>query len=70
MRCQWIVCRTMQPDPGGQRRWDRAYQEVLTWTTGQTVVPAGAPRGPDAPEAGHEGGALCSRIDAAPGPDG
>ncbi len=21
MRCQWIVRRTMQPAPGGQRRW-------------------------------------------------
>ena len=31
MRCQWSVRRTMQPTPEGQRRWDRAYQEVLAW---------------------------------------
>ena len=34
MRCQWIVRRTMRPTPEGQRRWDRAYQEVLAWTEG------------------------------------
>ena len=32
MRCQWIVRRTMQPEPDGRRRWDRAYQDVLSWT--------------------------------------
>ena len=65
MRCQWTVRRTARPAPGGQRRWDRAYQEVLAWTEG----PA---RAPGAREAGHEGGALRSRVDAAPsgGPDG
>jgi hypothetical protein len=46
MRCQWIVRRMMQPDPDAQRRWDRAYQEVLAWTTALAVAPAGALRGP------------------------
>ena len=32
MRRQWMVRRTMQPSPDGRRRWDRAYQELLTWT--------------------------------------
>src|SRR4051794_26518006 len=72
MRCQWIVRRTMQPAPGGQRRWDRAYQEVLAWMKGPADEPVGASRGPGAREAGHEGGALRSCVDAAPGagPDG
>ena len=72
MRCQWIVRRTMRPDADGQRRWDRAYQEVLAWTRGMAVAPAVASRGPGAPEDGHEGGALCPGFDAAPGagPDG
>src|SRR5215212_8338968 len=72
MRCQWIVRRTMQPAPGGQRRWDRAYQEVLAWMEGPADKPVGASRGPGAREAGHEGGALRSCVDAAPGagPDG
>src|SRR5918997_4781007 len=72
MRCQWTVRRTMRPDPDGQRRWDRAYQEVLPWTRVQAVAPAGASRGPGAREDGHEGGALRPGIDAAAsaGPDG
>jgi hypothetical protein len=32
MRRQWSVRRTRQPEPDEQRRWDRAYQEVLAWT--------------------------------------
>ncbi len=54
MRCQWIVCRTMLPGPYGQRRWDRAYQEVLAWTTALAVAPAGALHGPGVREDGHE----------------
>ena len=46
MRCQWIVRRTMQPAPGGQRRWDRAYQEMLAWMEGPADEPVGASRGP------------------------
>jgi len=38
MRCRWIVRRTMRPTPEGQRRWDRAYQEVLAWTEGPVPV--------------------------------
>ena len=65
MRCRWTVRRTMRPDPDGRSRWDRAYQEVLAWTEG----PA---RDPALREAGREGGAPRSRVDAAPGagPDG
>jgi hypothetical protein len=59
MRCQWIVRRTMRPDPDGQRRWDRAYRDVLSWTKEQAVASAGASHGPGAREDGHEGGALC-----------
>src|SRR5215203_5413416 len=72
MRCQWTVRRTMRPTPEGQRRWDRAYQELLAWTEGPADGPAGASRSPGAREAGHEGGALRARVDAAPsaGPDG
>jgi hypothetical protein len=33
MRRQWIVRRTTQQEPDGQRRWDRAYQEMLSWTS-------------------------------------
>ena len=36
-RRQWIVRRTMQQDPDGQRRWDRAYQALLTWSSAASV---------------------------------
>ena len=48
MRCQWTVRRTMRSDPDGQRRWDRAYQEVLAWTKEMGVESADASRGPGA----------------------
>jgi hypothetical protein len=32
----------MQPDLDGQRRWDRAYQEVLAWTKEMAVASAGS----------------------------
>lgn len=32
MQRQWKVRRIMQPSPDGQRRWDRAYQELLAWS--------------------------------------
>src|SRR5919107_2468096 len=72
MRCQWTVRRTTRPAPEGHRRWDRAYQGVLAWTEGPADEPVGTSRGPGARETGHEGGALRSRVDAAPGagPDG
>jgi hypothetical protein len=67
MRCQWMVRRTMQPAPEGQRRWDRAYQEVLTWREERTDKAVGVARGPGARGDGHEGGPLCPGIDAASG---
>src|SRR6059058_2768312 len=67
MRCRWTVPRTMQPDPDGRRRWDRAYQEVLTWTEGLADEPAGVSPDPGAREDGHESGALCPRCLALPG---
>src|SRR3954469_16468178 len=62
MRCQWMVRRTMQRAPEGQRRWDRAYREVLAWMEGPADEPVGASRRPGAREAGHEGGALYARV--------
>lgn len=76
MPCQWIVRRTTRPDPDGQRRWDRAYLEVLAWTEQQSSSPAGVPagelRGHGVREDGHESGALRPRVDtaASTGPNG
>jgi hypothetical protein len=67
MRRQWTVRRTRQPEPDGQRRWDRAYQELLAWTRAgsgderrDAVVP-----GPSDLEVKHESGSLCPRLDTA-----
>jgi hypothetical protein len=38
MRRQWSVRRTRQLEPDGQRRLDRAYQEVLAWTEEAAVA--------------------------------
>ena len=29
MKRQWRVCRQVKEHPDGQRRWDRAYQNLL-----------------------------------------
>src|SRR5918911_3625478 len=67
MPCRWIVRRATRPDPDGQRRWDRAYLAVLAWTEVPAGVAAGGSHGRGAREDGHEGGALCPRLDAASG---
>ena len=33
MKQQWRTRRQTLPQPDGQRRWDRAYQLLLEWTT-------------------------------------
>ena len=38
MKQQWRTRRQVLPQPDGQRRWDRAYQLLLEWTT-PTVRP-------------------------------
>jgi hypothetical protein len=67
MPCRWVVRRTTRPDPDGQRRWDRAYLEVLAWTEEPAGAPADGSRGLGVREGGHESGALCPRVDTAPG---
>jgi hypothetical protein len=67
MRCQWTVCRTMQPDPDGQRRWDRAYQNILAWTAGIAEGCSGVSAAPNVQEDGHESGPLRPGVDTASG---
>src|SRR5438309_12124112 len=74
MRRQWIVCRTRQPEPDGQRRWDRAYQELLAWThagSHDEQRDAAVPEPSDL-EVKSESGSLCPCLDttAGPSPDG
>ena len=44
MERQWRIRRQQLAMPDGQRRWDRAYQHLVSWTLPSTpspVVPAG-----------------------------
>ncbi len=64
---EWQVRRGLQPHPDGQRRWDRAYQQLMAWTRPQSVaVLAGLE--PPAREVGHEDRALCTCLHPTPGP--
>jgi hypothetical protein len=67
MRRQWTVRRTRQPEPDGQRRWDRAYQELLAWTrvgcSGE-AHDAAVPE-PSDPEVKKESSFICPCLDTA-----
>ena len=69
MRREWIVRRTMQQDPDGQHRWDRAYQELLTWTSVGLgdEAPAAAVQEPPHQEVNPENCVLCPRLATASG---
>jgi hypothetical protein len=60
----WQIRREVAAQPDGQRRWDRAYQLLLTWTTPQPIV-ATAPAGQ---EGDHECGGLRAGVESETGP--
>ena len=69
MRRQWIVRRTMQQDLDGQRRWDRAYQELTAWTSvgsGEEALDAAAQEPPPLEEH-YESCLICACLDATSG---
>src|SRR4051812_47606188 len=74
MRRQWTVRRTRQPEPDGQRRWDRAYQELLAGTRAGSGDEGRADVGPEPSdlEVKNESSSLGPRLDTAPSasPDG
>ena len=69
MRRQWIVRRTRQPEPDGQRRWDRAYQELLAWTRAGSDAGAhdDVVREPSDPEVKNENRSVCPCLDPTTG---
>ena len=71
MRRHWRLRREVLAAPGGQQRWDRAYQALLSWTEPATVAPipaTNAPRvGAHEVEVGHGRSDLRAGIDAAAG---
>lgn len=51
----------------GQRRWDRAYQALLTWTCTDEVCPTTVGRARVGKERDDAGRDLCAGVDTAPG---
>jgi hypothetical protein len=75
MKRQWRTRRQTLPQSDGQRRWDRAYQLLLEWTTPREIAMATADPSAVPPvaalhsnqEVEHAGGAVCTRLDPATG---
>lgn len=69
MKRQWRVRRELQAALDGQRRWDRAYQELLAWTCPDGAAPmmvVGERVGKERDDAGRD---LWAGVDAPPGAD-
>lgn len=75
MKRQWRTRRQVLPQPDGQRRWDRAYQLLLAWTTPSEAANATADPPPvplvaalrSTQEVEHAGCHVCARLDPATG---
>jgi len=75
MKRQWRTRRQTLPQPDGQRRWDRAYQLLLEWTTPCETASATSDPSPvstvapllSTQEVEHAGGPVCARLDPATG---
>ncbi len=68
MKRDWHIRRELLATPDGQRRWDRAYQALLTRAGTDGVAPTmvvGARAGKERDDAGRD---LRAGVDAAAGP--
>jgi hypothetical protein len=70
MKHRWEVRRQLNPASDGQRRWDRAYQLLLQWTTSTSGEPANKATAGSCSrqEEHHENCSLPAGFDSAPGP--
>ena len=65
---QWKSTRQFLERPDAQRRWDQAYQSLMSWTQGPTPSPV-AEVAQATQEESDENSRLCSRLDPAPDSD-
>ena len=65
-RRRWWVRRDTVATLDGHRRWDRAYQSLLTWTAASPATRAGRDASVTQ-EAGHERGRVRAGLDVATG---
>lgn len=65
---QWKTTRYLVEQPDAQRRWDQAYQCLMSWTPGPT--PSSVAKVVQAQqEESDENSRLRARLDPAPDPD-
>ncbi len=67
MKRQWRIRRDLLAIPDGDRRWDRAYQELLNWTRPDVAAPTMLASEREAREVGHASSDLRAGLDAAAG---
>jgi len=64
MKRDWRIRRELLARPDGDRRWDRAYQELLLWTDPALATPTPGQVEREQADACRD---LCAGIDAAAG---
>jgi hypothetical protein len=67
MKRDWHMRRELLATPDGQRRWDRAYRALLTWTCADDAAPALVVSKRVSEEWDDAGGDRCTGVDAAAG---
>ena len=67
MRRHWRIRREVRATPDGDRRWDRAYQELLTWTRPGVAAATILVSEREAREVAHARSDLRTGLDAAAG---
>ena len=67
MKRDWHIRRELLATPDGQRRWDRAYQDLLTWTCPDGAAPTMVVGECVGKERDDAGGELRAGVDAAAG---
>jgi len=67
MKRDWRIRRELVATPDGQRRWDRAYQALLTWTCADDAAPALVVSKCVSEERDDACRDLCAGVDAAAG---
>ncbi len=71
MKHQWRLHRQLEPMPDGQQRWDRAYQQILRWSSTASMPNQSAASSTQPEGVTYAGSSICSSVDLAadPGPD-
>lgn len=69
MKRQWQIRRTLLASTDGQQRWDRAYQQALSWPSPGPPLRLSAASSEQEMEGEDARSDLCASIDPAAGAD-